>query len=377
MNNFIQGYITGFFDAEGTVRLNPKYSLEVFITQSYRPVLESINNIFDGSIRVHGKEGYKNGIHRKDSWRLQFYYNQVINFLDYIYPYSIEKREQIEISLKYQKEIRSYNPGKKLSSLELEQRKWFYNELKKLKHEKYNEKKLKNYDNEIKKLKIPKEIREGTQQLLDGCTLDNLYEYNNIDDSNINDSNIDDSNINDSNINDSNINDIKTPEDILSGYLAGFFDGEGCISIIKTKNPLRYTLNVHVINTNFDILKLYNNKFGGNIVKNTNKNSKEYYKEAWVWYPFSDNIITFLKFIKPYTIVKNEQIEYAIKFKEWYSKIRKIKTSDQIQISEKYYIKLRELKKETGKITYDNNSTDNSYDTYKQTLDNKQMTIMI
>jgi len=34
-------------------------------------------------------------------------------------------------------------------------------------------------------------------------------------------------------------------------WMAGFFDGEGWVSIVKTKKPLRYWLNVGIANTEF------------------------------------------------------------------------------------------------------------------------------
>lgn len=70
-DNIIKGYITGFFDAEGCVRISNQGKLAVFITQSHFSVLEKIKMLFNGKIIPHSIEGYDNkGVHRKNSWRI-------------------------------------------------------------------------------------------------------------------------------------------------------------------------------------------------------------------------------------------------------------------------------------------------------------------
>ncbi len=102
MENIKKGYITGFFDAEGSVGIDNSGRLSVLICQSYKPVLERIDNEFKSvsGIKFLREESYdKKGVHRKKSWQWYLYSNDVILFLEYVHTYSIEKRPQILMRL--------------------------------------------------------------------------------------------------------------------------------------------------------------------------------------------------------------------------------------------------------------------------------------
>ena len=182
-----KGYITGFYDAEGMVSIEKTYNLVVLINQSYKPVLERIDREFKSpyGITVHSKEGHdKRGTHNKNAWRWRLNSDDAIPFLKYILQYSIEKRPQIELAIKYQETITSHKNSRRgcmfrLSQTEIEQREWFKKEIEKLKDERPDERTLKNYNNEIKKLSIPKDIRDGKQTTL--IPLDEMYKYKGID----------------------------------------------------------------------------------------------------------------------------------------------------------------------------------------------------
>ena len=97
-----RGYITGFYDAEGGIGIYAGYALQAYITQAYLPVLNWINGIFPGVVKIHSPEGFdKNGGHHKDSWRWIQISDNAIPFLEFVNKYSIEKRPQIDIALKY------------------------------------------------------------------------------------------------------------------------------------------------------------------------------------------------------------------------------------------------------------------------------------
>ncbi len=352
VNDTKKGYITGFFDAEGSLWITNNYILVVSIGQSYKPVLERINNEFKipSEIYVQREENYdKRKVHRKKSWAWKSTSDNTIPFLEYIYRYSIEKQSQIELALKYQKEIKiSHLGSNQLTQVEIEQRNWFKNKLEELKNETRDNQTLKNYDNEIKLMKIPKDIREGKQLLL--MPLEEWYKFNGI---NINKTNkvneISLNNLNKKQRQMTNNQDIyKMTEYIEIGYLSGFFDGEGYVGISKGKSS-SYGLHVSIGNSNFNILKIYEVKFGGKI--RHKQKTKSYYKEKYEWQITNHNTLPFLKMIRNYTIVKKSQIDIAIEFQEWHDSIGIIKTSDQKQKVERYYNILRELKKETGETT--------------------------
>jgi hypothetical protein len=101
------------------------------------------------------------------------------------------------------------------------------------------------------------------------------------------------------------------------GYLAGFFDGEGCISITKGKNHLgntQYSLRVIVSNTNDYVLKLFKFSFGGRIQKR--KLSRPNWRDCYAWELSSTKAYDFLKCIHPYLVIKKAEAELAFEFQE-------------------------------------------------------------
>lgn len=106
-------------------------------------------------------------------------------------------------------------------------------------------------------------------------------------------------------------------------YVAGFFDGEGSISIIKTqfhklksdpsKRVTGTALSISIANTNLAVLQSIAAKYGGKVYHLTDKRpaSKQGYlmrvlgREKQIW---------FLGEIKPFSIIKREQIEIALDY---------------------------------------------------------------
>ncbi len=340
-----KGYITAFFDAEGSVGIRKDYTLAVVINQAYKPVLEKINREFKATsgVTVHSKEGYdKRGVHRKGAWKWRLYSDDAITFLEYVRTYSIEKRSQIELGLKYQK-TKCLSERIQLSQLETQKREWFKNEIYRLKHETPTEQEIQNYDNEIKKQSIPKDIRDGKQTVLSiskdklCADIDEIYKIYGIDTTN-----------SEQTIIDQNIP--KMTNYIEMGYFAGFTDGEGYIGICKTEGKF-YELHVTISNTNFDMLKMYETKFGGKI-RHVQKGA-EHHKEKYHWDINNHEALPFLKYIQSFTIVKRKQIDLAIEFQEWHDHIRSVKTLEQLKKAEWYYNTIMDMKKETGEEILD------------------------
>lgn len=53
INNIIRGYISGFFDAEGMIRLEKDGTPTISIKQTFASVLYDINRIFNGTVDKH------------------------------------------------------------------------------------------------------------------------------------------------------------------------------------------------------------------------------------------------------------------------------------------------------------------------------------
>lgn len=348
--SIIKGYISGFFDGEGSVSiLKDKrcnyYGLRTSISQANYDVLNRILSKTGGSIVPDKRRKKKNGELGKQKWILYATADNAFRVLKYIQSYSVVKRRQIDLGIKFFDEIKDYSGyNKGIPQIEIQKREWFANKMKKLNHEKYDEKVLQCYDNEIKKLSIDKDIRDGKQLTLLG--LDELYKIKGIKENN--------------ETKEDQI--VNMSDDVFIGYCAGFFDAEGCVLITRG-----YNLKAFIKQTSYDILKMICDKYGG-IVDKIKKMKKTDIgndrKQQWEWRISSDSSVPFLKAIYPYTILKQEQIGLCIE----YQTLSKVKynpkfgrnplSTDEKNKREHYRIKLIELKKQSGEEMeeYDDNT---------------------
>jgi len=110
--------------------------------------------------------------------------------------------------------------------------------------------------------------------------------------------------------------------DSVCRYVAGFFDGEGSVSICKKKSrtpngKTTYELSTGIGNTNKEVEDWVAEAFGATCYLKERKS-----KQNKNWHDFynielhGDNAVRFLTQIKPYLIVKKRQAELAIKFQE-------------------------------------------------------------
>lgn len=91
-------------------------------------------------------------------------------------------------------------------------------------------------------------------------------------------------------------------------YMAGFMDGEGCITTSHTN------FRITVANTDRKILDWCKEKFGGNI-NNLCLPINPKHSPAWKWIICkSSDVLDFLKIVYPYMIVKKEQAKIVIDY---------------------------------------------------------------
>lgn len=98
----------------------------------------------------------------------------------------------------------------------------------------------------------------------------------------------------------------------LLAYLAGFFDGEGCIMITKRNTRNRYYLRLHCCNTHEEPLLLFARLFGGTVQKRRPfgaSNLPSFYWQAS--YRYAQKALIALT---PYLIVKKTRAELALEF---------------------------------------------------------------
>lgn len=93
-------------------------------------------------------------------------------------------------------------------------------------------------------------------------------------------------------------------------YLAGFFDGEGCIRIKKPTTGSAFHIIAHVTNSNKSILDRYVVLFGGKVRKQERSPNKTIYN----YYVTCSEAVDMLKILKVFLVEKVKQTEYAIWF---------------------------------------------------------------
>lgn len=111
-------------------------------------------------------------------------------------------------------------------------------------------------------------------------------------------------------------------------YIAGFFDGEGSISIFQEKTG-RYRLariGVYVVNTDFRPIKMLKEKFGGHYREVQRPGKKKYA----VWSVSCVKASEFLKAILPFLIIKKERACLAIEIQELHSRSTRSKSRNQL-----------------------------------------------
>lgn len=97
-------------------------------------------------------------------------------------------------------------------------------------------------------------------------------------------------------------------------YVAGLFDGEGSVSIVKGTKANNYHLQISLGSTDEWICQSLKMMFGGSVsLKNK---ASEHIHACWQWSMGSRQAYNMLLLILPYLHIKRPQVEIAIKFQE-------------------------------------------------------------
>lgn len=103
-------------------------------------------------------------------------------------------------------------------------------------------------------------------------------------------------------------------------YAAGLIDGEGCITIDKSKGTYStpragLKMRVRVYNCNEAMISWLAGNFGGAVSKAKYK-SKPYHLDQWYWQLLGKKAAEFLQKIYPYLIAKAKEAECALLYAE-------------------------------------------------------------
>ena len=104
-------------------------------------------------------------------------------------------------------------------------------------------------------------------------------------------------------------------------YIAGFFDGEGSVSIRKAKpsvhhrtQSVRYSLLVSITNTNLPILEFIQSLLGGVIHERTWRTPMQ--RQSYSLYWSSGQGRRVLEFLSPYLRIKKGEAELGVAFQD-------------------------------------------------------------
>ena len=139
-------------------------------------------------------------------------------------------------------------------------------------------------------------------------------------------------------------------------WLAGFFEGEGCIFIssgpnVRWNKEAVYSLHISVSNTLPELISIFERTFGGSV---RTKKEREGWKTATQWSIGSNKAATTLRLLLPYfkSASKRKQAQVAIEFQEHINYWRSLNgrgervPDKEWKFREECALRLKELKRE-------------------------------
>lgn len=138
-------------------------------------------------------------------------------------------------------------------------------------------------------------------------------------------------------------------------YMAGMFDGEGCIHIARVhtkKRNLTYQLVCKISMYSLSTLETFKASFGGSIRREVIHEKSNKYGLLHSWAIWGNSSISFLNQLMPYLHIKKAEANLAIEFQSkkaigaskgaWGNRV---KTKETIALEEQQYLLMRSLKK--------------------------------
>lgn len=94
-------------------------------------------------------------------------------------------------------------------------------------------------------------------------------------------------------------------------YLAGYFDGEGCICVMQAcGNTNRLQFRITIVSSDLEVLMAFDQRFGGGAREVRHGNSKKR-MQLYRWSLNNQDAVNALRILLPHLIAKREQAEIA------------------------------------------------------------------
>lgn len=130
-------------------------------------------------------------------------------------------------------------------------------------------------------------------------------------------------------------------------YMAGLFDGEGCVTISRKKGDhykrgYSYQLVATITNADKQVLERFHKEFKGYFVKRKSKN-------VWTLTFLCSKAITFLKVIYPYVLIKRKQMDIAFEFDRFIHSLgAHHHTEEQLNKKDEFALRIKHLNSNKG-----------------------------
>jgi hypothetical protein len=110
--------------------------------------------------------------------------------------------------------------------------------------------------------------------------------------------------------------DIMTERDMLI-YMAGFFDGEGCVGLNRSRSAtvkFEYRVEVQINQVDKEPLMLFKNRYGGTLIQDMRSKKNKNWQDVWHWLIADKSAKRCLEDLKPFCIVRKYKILLALEY---------------------------------------------------------------
>jgi hypothetical protein len=104
---------------------------------------------------------------------------------------------------------------------------------------------------------------------------------------------------------------LSPPDNETLAYVAGLFDGEGCVNFTQAGKQRTWVIRVMIRNTDREIIEYLQSLFAGRIETKIAYPNKPLWKTSYCWRLDWDAAIEFLEVIEPWVRIKKDQILVA------------------------------------------------------------------
>jgi len=98
-------------------------------------------------------------------------------------------------------------------------------------------------------------------------------------------------------------------------YLAGFFDGEGSVQIVKRiarrRHSPHYSLVISCSNAHPKVVEMFRSAFGGSVISSKRNDNSHI---SYMWRVYGQGAASVLESLQPYLVVKAQRVKLAVDF---------------------------------------------------------------